>query len=120
MIRLQASILVTWRHGRLFDALLEADLTVSRFDCDLLILDTSSFNGQMMNQALTVQSVILLMKSFGILLHMSSEVHSHGVFSKHSIMNEACEQSWIKSQLKLRWVFSFFLCRYSELNMVTF
>lgn len=54
MIRFWASILVT--------RLLFWCSAESRFYCDLLILDACSFNNQMMNQALTVQSVILLME----------------------------------------------------------
>lgn len=52
-----------------------------------------------------------LWKSFGILLHMSGEVHSRGFFSKHWIMNDSCKRSWIKSQLKLWWVFFFLSSR---------
>lgn len=55
MITFQASILVPRQH--IFWCSAE-----SRFDCDLLILDACSFNTQMMNQVLTVQSVILLME----------------------------------------------------------
>lgn len=103
IIRFQASILVTWHHGRLFFW----GSAESRFDCALLILDACTLMTRRWIRHLLYSQLYYLWKSFGILLHMTGEVHSRGVYSKHWIMNDACERSWIKSQLKLRWVFSF-------------
>lgn len=105
MITFQASISFPRWHGQQ----LSWCSAESKFDCDLLILDACSFNDQMMNQVHTVQSVDYIWKSFGVLPHMSGEVRSRGLFSKHWIINDVCERPWIKSQNHTKAVMVFFV-----------